>query len=74
MGRRRGSTAGHTQTVHLHSGGTITLAYDVNMFEVNDADQEFVLALIGKMKAYKSATPPAASPKPAAEESEEIAP
>ncbi|MEV5962570.1 DUF5343 domain-containing protein [Kribbella sp. NPDC051952] len=52
-----GNAAGHTQTVQLRSGGTITLSYDVNMFEVTDEDEQFVLGLIKSLRDYKSAAP-----------------
>lgn len=45
---------GHSQTVTLQSGGSITLTYDVNMFEISDADEAFVLDLIKKLRTYRS--------------------
>jgi hypothetical protein len=47
-----GKSSGHTQTVTLTSGGTVTLTYDVNMFEVSDEDEGFVLSLIKKLRNY----------------------
>ncbi len=48
---------GFTQTVTLKSGGTVTLAYNVNMFEVDDEDEAFVLGLIKKLRGYQPGTP-----------------
>ena len=45
---RNGS--GHTQTVALNSGGTVTLIYDVNLFEMDETDEAYVLGL-GKVTA-----------------------
>lgn len=46
------ASRGHSQTVTLNSGGTVTLTYDVNMFDVSDTDEEFVMALIKKLRKY----------------------
>lgn len=59
--KRASTSGGHTQTVHLKSGGTVTLAYDVNMFDVTDDDEQFVLGLIKTLRTYKSAHPSAGS-------------
>ena len=42
-----------TKTVELRSGGTVTLSYDVDLFEVSDEDQEFVLGLIKELRGYE---------------------
>ena len=54
-------TQGHTQTVTLKSGGTVTLAYDGNMFEVTDEDEAFVLSLINKLRNYPAGAAGSAS-------------
>lgn len=46
---------GHTQTVTLKSGGTVTLTYDVDLFAVDDDDEAFVLGLVKKLRRYPSA-------------------
>jgi hypothetical protein len=45
-------TKGHSHTVTLASGGTVTLAYDVNLFESSTEDEEFVLGLVRKLRKY----------------------
>lgn len=46
------ASSGHSQTVELASGGTVTLTYDVNMFAVSETDEAFVLSLIRKLRKY----------------------
>jgi hypothetical protein len=46
-------TRGHSQTVTLRSGGAVTLSYDVNMFDVDDEDEQFVLQLIKSLRSYR---------------------
>lgn len=50
---------GHSQQVTLRSGGSVTLSYDVSLFDLDGEDQEFVLALIGMVKQYLAAAPAA---------------
>lgn len=46
----------NSKTVSLRSGaGEITLSYDVDLFEMDSADQQFVLGLVSKMKEYEDA-------------------
>lgn len=46
----------NSKTVRLRSGaGEITLSYDVDLFEMDSADQQFALGLIAKMKEYEDA-------------------
>lgn len=52
------TSAGQSHTVSLSTGGTVTLSYDVNLFEVSDADQEFVLGLIKKLRTYTGKSAP----------------
>lgn len=49
--------AGQTNTVTLKSAGTVTLTYDVNLFEASDEDQKFVIGLINKLRAYQKGLP-----------------
>lgn len=48
-----------TQTVNLKSGGTVTLGYNMSLFDLDDVDQEFVLDLVRKVKNYASGRPAA---------------
>lgn len=54
-GQDSAPASGHAQTITLRSGGTVTLTYDVNMFDVDDDDEAFVLGLIKKLRTYRSA-------------------
>lgn len=48
-----GST-GTTRTIKLHSGaGTITLSYTVDLFDLDQHDQEFVLDLVRRLREYE---------------------
>lgn len=49
-----GGSSARIKTVTLGSGGTVTLSYDVDLFDLNDSDQTFVLELIKKMKNYEA--------------------
>jgi hypothetical protein len=40
------------KTVHLKSGGTVTLTAAVDLFSLNAADREFVFELIDKVQSY----------------------
>ncbi|MCL2782301.1 MAG: DUF5343 domain-containing protein [Actinomycetia bacterium] len=51
------SASGHTRTVTLRSGGTVTMTYDVNMFEATAEDQEFVMGLINELRDYPAGGP-----------------
>lgn len=62
--------AARMKTLVLGSGGTVTLSYDVDLFDLSDADQAFVLDLIKKMKDYEAIRSlPADTPAPVAETS-----
>jgi hypothetical protein len=52
-------------TVALESGGSVTLAYDLNLFQTSDADRAFVLRLVDEMRKYqtKASTSPKAKSK-----------
>ncbi len=41
------------RTVSLESGGTVTLALDVDLFSLSDRDREFVLELVGLTRGYE---------------------
>ncbi len=42
-------------TVKLHSGaGSVTLSFAVDLFKLDQPDQEFLLDLVAKMKRYDS--------------------
>lgn len=43
---------GATQTMQLRSGGNVTLSYSVDLFDVDDSDQVFLLELIRRFKEY----------------------
>jgi hypothetical protein len=47
---------GDSRSLTLKSGGTITLAVNVNLFELNKEDRTFVLGLIDQMSEYAQAT------------------
>ena len=40
------------KTVHLKSGGTVTLTAAVDLFSLTAADREFVFELIDKVQSY----------------------
>jgi hypothetical protein len=44
--------AGDTRSLTLTSGGTVTLAVSVNLFDLSTEDREFVLGLIDEMRNY----------------------
>lgn len=46
--------SGHSNTVALRSGGTVTLSYNVDLFELDDKDETFVLELVKKLRRYNS--------------------
>jgi hypothetical protein len=50
--RRGPGTRGTSQTVELESGGTLTLTYDLSLFELDEDDEEFVLGLIRQLRNY----------------------
>lgn len=52
--RNRTPDASPTRTVNLRSGGFVTLAYSVDLFEASDEDRAFLTGLIDKMKAYEN--------------------
>ena len=52
-----GASSLTTQTVILKSGGTVTLGYNMSLFDLDDDDQEFVLDLVRKVKNYKGSRP-----------------
>ena len=41
----------------LHSGGTVTISVNANLFELSDDDQEFVTNLVKTLRTYKGTTP-----------------
>jgi hypothetical protein len=45
---------GYTKTVQLRSGGTVTLAWDVNFADSSDDDEDFVLGLVRQLRRYQS--------------------
>ena len=53
--RRDGLTVegGDTYTVTLASGGTVTVAVSVNLFDLTTEDRAFVIDLIDKLKGYR---------------------
>lgn len=46
------ASGGHTATVALLSGGTITMTYDANMFALDLEDTDFLMGLIRQLKSY----------------------
>jgi hypothetical protein len=46
------SVGGHTQTVELKSGGSVTITVSINPFDLEQADRTFVFDLVDKLKAY----------------------
>jgi len=46
--------AGQLRTVDLHSGGSLSLVIDVDVFSMSTEDREFVFGLIDKLKQYKA--------------------
>jgi hypothetical protein len=48
--------SGHTNTVTLKSGGTVTLTYDVNLFDLDEDDESFVMGLVKKLRGYSNGT------------------
>lgn len=53
---RTRSTSGHSQTINLRSGGTLTLTGTFNLFSMSTEDVAFVSELGGKMRVYLEAT------------------
>jgi hypothetical protein len=47
---------GDSRSLTLKSGGTVTLAVNVNLFELSKEDRTFVLGLIDQMSEYAQAT------------------
>ncbi len=54
--RKSRTAAGHSQTVALRSGGSITLSGDFNLFSMSPADVAFVSELGATMRKYTDAT------------------
>lgn len=50
--QREQSTRGTSHTVELESGGTLTLIYDLSLFELDEDDEEFVLGLVRQLRGY----------------------
>ena len=50
-----GSTTDTTRKVQLMSGGHVTLALDIDLFDLSDGDREFVLRLVDELRNYQSA-------------------
>lgn len=76
--RKSRTASGHSQTIPLESGGSITLSGDFNLFTMSTEDVAFVSDLGGKMREYinrprtataapnKGVTPPAPAARPTA--------
>lgn len=45
----------NTRTVELASGGTVTVSVTVDLFNLDENDRTFVLAIIDRLKAYNAA-------------------
>ena len=43
----------NTRTLNLSSGGQVTLALSVDLFNLSDSDRAFALDLVDRMRAYK---------------------
>lgn len=56
-GAPKQAAAGHTLIITLKSGGTVTLNYDVDLFQVDDDDEGFVLSLVKKLRRYQTGSP-----------------
>ena len=57
MRQREGQAriGGDTYTVDLESGGTVSVAVSVNLFDLTTKDRSFVIELIDKLKGYPQA-------------------
>ena len=51
--------AGTSKTVHLQSGGTLTLSATLDLFALNGEDRKFIFELIDKLEGYKQPETPA---------------
>jgi hypothetical protein len=60
-GRTEGVAGQPRRTVTLRSGGTLTVAYTVDLFDLSADDREFVLSMIDMIKNYEAERPAAAS-------------
>ncbi|MCA1704979.1 MAG: hypothetical protein LC808_17640 [Actinobacteria bacterium] len=48
----RESVDGHSQTIELRSGGSLTLTMSVNLFDLSTEDRAFILELVDKVRTY----------------------
>jgi len=55
-------TAGSSRSITLKSGGTVSLAVSVDLFELSKTDRQFVLDLIDKLSDYSQEVSPAPQP------------
>lgn len=46
------STRGTSHTIELESGGTLTLTYDLSLFDLSEDDETFVLGLVRGLRTY----------------------
>ena len=53
--KRTRKNSGHTQTINLRSGGTLTLSGTFNLFTMSTEDVEFVSELGGQIRRYNEA-------------------
>jgi hypothetical protein len=51
-------TRGSEKSVHLSSGGAVTLSLSYDPFALSEEDRKFVFELVDKLKAYAEANPP----------------
>lgn len=49
------SSTGNVRTIELTSGGQVTLSISVDLFDLSDSDQKFVLDLVQKLRDYQPA-------------------